>query len=103
MSNPGGTDPAPSELRSAARAACQARGLDGRPIWDCLPFLAEDVGRLVNAVRRDDLTAVRAELAACTAFLDHIAELYDGRELAVLVGEKVAADDRKVRAPVSAW
>jgi hypothetical protein len=103
VSNSDGTDSAPSELRAAARAACQARGLNGRPIWDCLPFLAEDVGRLVNAVRRDDLTALRTELAACTAFLDHIAELYDGRELAVLVGEKVATDDRNRTAPLSAW
>jgi hypothetical protein len=96
-------EPSPSELRTAARAACAARGLDGRPIWDCLPFLAEDVGRLVNAVRRDDLTAVRAELATCASFLDHLAELYDGRELAELVGEKVAADGRKVTLPLSAW
>lgn len=104
MSSPDRTDPSPSDLRAAARAACEARGLDRRPIWDCLPFLAEDVGRLVNAVRREDLAAVCAEIAACAATLDHIAELYDGRELSTLVGAKVASDERRVPAPVaSAW
>jgi hypothetical protein len=102
VSNPGDGELPPSDLRAAARTACAARGLDRRPIWDCLPFLAEDVGRLVNALRRDDLAAVRAEIAACAALLDHIAERYDGQELAALVGDKVTADGR--RAPASsAW
>jgi hypothetical protein len=104
VSAPGGPHPSPSDLRTASRTASRARGLDRRPIWDCLPFLAEDVGRLVNAVRRDDLAAVRAEVAACAALLDHIAERYDGAELAALVGDQVAAAGRPLPAPASsAW
>jgi len=101
VSDPGGADTPPSDLRTAARAGCRARGLDRRPIWECLPYLAEDVGRLVNAVRRDDLAAVRAEIAACAALLDHIAERYDGAELATLVADKVTADERRAPAPLS--
>jgi hypothetical protein len=104
VTGPDSTELGPSELRAAARAACQARGLYRRPSWDCLPFLAEDIGRLVNAVRREDLAAVRGELADCAAILDHLAELYDGRELAALVGEKVAADAQGGHAPAaSVW
>jgi hypothetical protein len=102
VSNPDEADLPPSDLRAAARTACQARGLEHRPIWDCLPFLAEDVGRLVNALRRDDLAAVRTEIAACAALLDHIAERYDGQELAALVSDKVTTDERRVPAS-SAW
>jgi len=104
VSTPGAADAPPSDLRTAARTACQARGLDRRPIWDCLPFLAEDIGRLVNAVRLDDLAAVRAEIAACAALLDHIADRYDGAELAALLGDKVSTDQRPAPAPASsAW
>jgi hypothetical protein len=104
VSAPGSADPPPSDLRTAARSACEARGLDRRPIWDCLPYLAEDIGRLVNAVRRDDLAAVRAEIAACAAVLDHIAERYDGQELAALLGAEMTTGQRRVRAPASsAW
>jgi hypothetical protein len=99
------TDPSdaggPSELRTAARVACQVRGLDHRPVWDWLPFLAEDMGRLVNAVRREDPAAVQAEVAAATAILDRLAELYDGRELAVLVGERAAAGEPLPPTPAS--
>jgi hypothetical protein len=94
---------APDPLRAAARSACQARGLNGRPVWDCLPYLVEDVGRLVNAVRRDDLAAVRAEIAACAAVLDHVAELYDGRELSELVSERAAAGYREPATAAATW
>jgi hypothetical protein len=98
---PPGLPAGASPLRVASRTACQARGVDRRPMWEWLPFLAEDVGRLLDAVRRDDTAALRAEIAACAALLDHLAELYDGRELAALVGEKIAADAGKGPAPVS--
>lgn len=106
MADPAGTagsagSSGASELRAAARVACQARGLDRRPVWDWLPFLAEDMGRLVNAVRREDPTAIRAEVAAATAILDRLAELYDGRELATLLGEQAAAEERQLPASAS--